>query len=165
MLAFILKGSTPTLGDAPLSCYSHIILHLQRQMQERQAWNILKLQALLSSSLKLIDSFKFPKLGLWKAPYVNWMHSAHCIMILTSARHTKCTLAAIQEATCKDHNGTSMLWNHTLSEILELEWGCCREKQLLEASRHWIRPEDLDARIEDALDNPVQMFAPAQSQI
>lgn len=34
----------------------------------------------------------------------------------------------------------------------------CREAWLLEDSRHWIRPEDLDARIEEALDNEVLLY-------
>lgn len=34
----------------------------------------------------------------------------------------------------------------------------CREEQLLSESRNWIRQEDLDARIEEALDNPVPMY-------
>lgn len=33
-----------------------------------------------------------------------------------------------------------------------------RTNQLTEDSRNWIRPEDLDARIEEALDNPVDLY-------
>lgn len=41
---------------------------------------------------------------------------------------------------------------------LTLLWLACRLQYLHELSRNWIRPEDLDARIEEALDNPHMLF-------
>ena len=35
---------------------------------------------------------------------------------------------------------------------------CSRRAELLEQSRAWITPETLDARINEALDNPVQLY-------
>ena len=37
-----------------------------------------------------------------------------------------------------------------------------RKEKLIEDSRHWIRPEDLEARIEEALDHPVPLYAEMQ---
>ena len=33
---------------------------------------------------------------------------------------------------------------------------------LIDASRHWVRPEDIDARINEALDHPLQLYAGEQ---
>jgi hypothetical protein len=34
----------------------------------------------------------------------------------------------------------------------------CRKEQLIEDSRHWIRAQDLEARIQEALDHPVPLY-------
>lgn len=36
---------------------------------------------------------------------------------------------------------------------------CCRRADLLEWSREWIREEDLEARIQEALESPVPLYA------
>ena len=35
----------------------------------------------------------------------------------------------------------------------------CRRAELLEESKHWITPETLEARKNEALDNPVELYA------
>ncbi len=42
--------------------------------------------------------------------------------------------------------------------LLTLMRLCIRRQVLLEQSRNWIRAEDLDARIEEALDNPIPLM-------
>lgn len=45
-------------------------------------------------------------------------------------------------------------WSTTQLKVI---FFCSRRMSLLEQSKNWIRPEDLDARIEEALDNPVPL--------
>ncbi|KAK9819665.1 hypothetical protein WJX72_000911 [[Myrmecia] bisecta] len=66
--------------------------------------------------------------------------------------------AAIRSRVQKQQQEQAALWRGAVAQVYE-QHRRKLETTLLEQSRHWVRPEQLQARIEEALEHPVALFS------